>query len=288
MAQLGGAQREPSMEEILASIRRIIEDSDPVRRSDTAVQPVRPANDTVSSAAGPVSTPSIGKAGNDASVIAVDAFRAGPRSDETAAHQRESPATTSLRTQPAAEKAETRTAAERNIARMGISAMAKAEAGRSGAVGVRQADTSSVDDWRLGVSGPEFVESSESMDIDMDEVADAVLRDISSAQSVAAEISAPEPVAPPEPTQETTVAAGADEPARPSIVSEQIGRQVAASFSELSEALAARNRKNLDEMAEEMLRPMLRNWLDNNLPTLVERLVREEIERIARGAAASI
>ncbi|TGV63965.1 DUF2497 domain-containing protein, partial [Mesorhizobium sp. M00.F.Ca.ET.149.01.1.1] len=37
-------------------------------------------------------------------------------------------------------------------------------------------------------------------------------------------------------------------------------------------------------MAEEMLRPMLQDWLDNNLPTLVERLVREEIERVARGA----
>ncbi|MBZ9917266.1 DUF2497 domain-containing protein, partial [Mesorhizobium sp. BR1-1-7] len=30
--------------------------------------------------------------------------------------------------------------------------------------------------------------------------------------------------------------------------------------------------------------PMLQDWLDNNLPTLVERLVREEIERVARGA----
>ncbi|RUZ12587.1 DUF2497 domain-containing protein, partial [Mesorhizobium sp. M7A.F.Ca.CA.001.09.1.1] len=28
----------------------------------------------------------------------------------------------------------------------------------------------------------------------------------------------------------------------------------------------------------------LQDWLDNNLPTLVERLVREEIERVARGA----
>ncbi|TIO67154.1 MAG: DUF2497 domain-containing protein, partial [Mesorhizobium sp.] len=42
--------------------------------------------------------------------------------------------------------------------------------------------------------------------------------------------------------------------------------------------------KSFDEMAEEMLRPMLQDWLDNNLPTLVERLVREEIERVARGA----
>ena len=126
------------------------------------------------------------------------------------------------------------------------------------------------------------MESSENMDIDMDEVADAVLRDITSAQSVAGQVSAA--VASPEPTREATLA-GADELVRPSIVSEQIGRQVAASFSELSEALAARNRRNLDEMAEEMLRPMLQDWLDSNLPTLVERLVREEIERIARGSA---
>jgi cell pole-organizing protein PopZ len=32
-----------------------------------------------------------------------------------------------------------------------------------------------------------------------------------------------------------------------------------------------------------MLRPMLRVWLDDNLPTIVERLVRAEIERVARG-----
>ena len=31
------------------------------------------------------------------------------------------------------------------------------------------------------------------------------------------------------------------------------------------------------------LLPMLQEWLDDNLPTLVERLVREEIERVARG-----
>jgi len=37
-------------------------------------------------------------------------------------------------------------------------------------------------------------------------------------------------------------------------------------------------------MAAEMLRPMLQEWLEDNLPTLVERLVREEIERVARGS----
>jgi hypothetical protein len=71
---------------------------------------------------------------------------------------------------------------------------------------------------------------------------------------------------------------------RPAIVSEHTGRQVAAAFGELSDAFASRGKKSFDEMAEEMLRPMLQDWLDNNLPTLVERLVREEIERVARGA----
>jgi cell pole-organizing protein PopZ len=37
-------------------------------------------------------------------------------------------------------------------------------------------------------------------------------------------------------------------------------------------------------MAQEMIEPLLRDWMENNLPTLVERLVREEIERVARGA----
>jgi cell pole-organizing protein PopZ len=32
-----------------------------------------------------------------------------------------------------------------------------------------------------------------------------------------------------------------------------------------------------------MLRPMLKQWLDDNLPAVVERLVRAEIERVARG-----
>lgn len=40
---------------------------------------------------------------------------------------------------------------------------------------------------------------------------------------------------------------------------------------------------DLDAKTEAILRPMLREWLDENLPSMVERLVREEIERVARG-----
>lgn len=68
------------------------------------------------------------------------------------------------------------------------------------------------------------------------------------------------------------------------ILSAYTGRKVAAAFGELNEAFEASRRRSFDQVAEEMLRPMLQDWLDNNLPTLVERLVREEIERIARGA----
>lgn len=71
---------------------------------------------------------------------------------------------------------------------------------------------------------------------------------------------------------------------RQPILSDYPGRQVSASFEQLSDAYAASRRRSFDEMAEDMLRPMLQDWLDNNLPTLVERLVREEIERVARGA----
>ncbi len=67
------------------------------------------------------------------------------------------------------------------------------------------------------------------------------------------------------------------------IISEAASRQVAKSFEHLSVALAEERSTSVAQMTEEMVRPMLQDWLDNNLPTLVERLVREEIERVSRG-----
>ncbi|TBZ22415.1 PopZ family protein [Rhizobium leguminosarum] len=70
---------------------------------------------------------------------------------------------------------------------------------------------------------------------------------------------------------------------QPTLLSEGAGLQISRSFEELAAAIDGAERRSLDEIAEDMLRPMLREWLDDNLPTLVERLVREEIERVARG-----
>ncbi len=67
------------------------------------------------------------------------------------------------------------------------------------------------------------------------------------------------------------------------LLSAAAGAQIARSFSELAEVFDGVERRSIEDMAAGMLRPMLQDWLEDNLPTLVERLVREEIERVARG-----
>ncbi|MGL4405300.1 MAG: PopZ family protein, partial [Notoacmeibacter sp.] len=67
------------------------------------------------------------------------------------------------------------------------------------------------------------------------------------------------------------------------LVSQSPERRVAAAFDDLNAAFVNAKQLPVENMAETMLRPMLKDWLDNNLPNLVERLVREEISRIARG-----
>jgi cell pole-organizing protein PopZ len=49
-----------------------------------------------------------------------------------------------------------------------------------------------------------------------------------------------------------------------------------------AQAAQARDGRTLEEVVTELLRPMLKTWLDENLPELVERLVQAEIERVAR------
>lgn len=199
-------QREPSMEEILASIRRIIEDSDTVRAA---------ADEQV---AAPVEA-----LAPQPQKLEIEAFRAGLDDPEQ-------------------EAASATAEAENDIAEMpaDIPAFSSAQAMTQPAVTPAEV-----------ADGPE------------------------PASSPALSRPQEQPATPSEPAVESRPATA--------IVSDSTGRQVAAAFGELSEAFAASRRRSFDEMAQEMLRPMLQDWLDNNLPTLVERLVREEIERVARG-----
>ena len=57
-----------------------------------------------------------------------------------------------------------------------------------------------------------------------------------------------------------------------------------AAFGALSSSLVTStgDARTLEELVGELLKPMLKDWLDANLPSMVEEMVREEIERVAR------
>jgi cell pole-organizing protein PopZ len=71
----------------------------------------------------------------------------------------------------------------------------------------------------------------------------------------------------------------------PRLVSGAASDAVAASFARLASAPKREGSdRSLDELVRETLRPLLQAWLDENLPGLVERLVRAEIARVVGDA----
>jgi uncharacterized protein len=73
------------------------------------------------------------------------------------------------------------------------------------------------------------------------------------------------------------------EPAiEPPLLSDEADQAVSESFQVLSTSLAFQS-DEIEAMTREILRPMIKTWLDEHLPSLVERLVRAEIQRVARG-----
>jgi uncharacterized protein len=69
----------------------------------------------------------------------------------------------------------------------------------------------------------------------------------------------------------------------PSLISSATSAAVDSAFNSLAQTVLVQNARTLEDLVREMLRPMLKTWLDDNLPSLVERLVRAEIERVSRG-----
>ena len=72
------------------------------------------------------------------------------------------------------------------------------------------------------------------------------------------------------------------EPQQP-LMSAQTATVVNSAFNSLAQTVLSNNARTLEDLVKEMLRPMLRSWLDDNLPGLVEKIVRAEIERVSRG-----
>jgi cell pole-organizing protein PopZ len=67
------------------------------------------------------------------------------------------------------------------------------------------------------------------------------------------------------------------------LISRSTRAAVDSAFNSLAQTVLVQNARTLEDLVREMLRPMLKSWLDENLPGLVERLVRAEIERVSRG-----
>jgi cell pole-organizing protein PopZ len=290
MAQAGSAQREPTMEEILASIRRIIEDSDTGRKPGDEAEAGRPEVEAANSAAS-VYEPArrdAAPARGEGAVIEVDAFRAELRTPNPPEPRK--PVT--LAEVQAQIAADARKRAGGNLGASGPAAPAIEPLGESPQT-----------EARLETGRPEAPTAQTAAEAPAVQAASAASmpsqsggpvwerrEDIETAtrlesSSINESVSASEVFPGRNVVGENSPAATESNVARPAIISEQASRQVAAAFGELSEAFAARSKKTFDEMAEQMMRPMLQDWLDNNLPTLVERLVREEIERVARGAS---
>lgn len=74
-----------------------------------------------------------------------------------------------------------------------------------------------------------------------------------------------------------------EQPASEPLLSPAADAIVNSAFGNLASTVLAGNSRTLEDLVKDMLRPMLKQWLDTNLPPLVERLVRDEIERVSRG-----
>ena len=266
MVPAGSAQREPSMEEILASIRRIIEDNDSGKKPVDIEAAQQEPNDEASAG----------------TVIEVDAFRAELRAPTAV----ENPAP---RVEPAERKPVTLAEVQAQIAsevrftpppRWTPETTPRPEP----AALVEATPKAEVQPARFADTAPAALAETAAAPATAAPRMAAVAEPVVQAEVAdAPAVDVPKPAAMNVATF-SRPAVNEAPTAKPAILSERTERQVAAAFGELSEAFAARSKKTFDEMAEEMMRPMLQDWLDNNLPVLVERLVREEIERVARGA----
>jgi len=109
----------------------------------------------------------------------------------------------------------------------------------------------------------------------------------------------PEPVEPaPVAAESVAPVAATPEPevSLEDLVSSTARSSSAAAFAQLAQAVNEKeielaptpepvsiSGKSLDAMVAEMIRPMLKEWLDQNLPAIVERMVQKEIKRMTSG-----
>lgn len=92
-----------------------------------------------------------------------------------------------------------------------------------------------------------------------------------------------------------TVVEGSGEEPRPDLITEETETASAAAFAALAESIAElreqneeRGGKTIEQAVKEIMRPMIKDWLDANLSGIVERLVQREIERMSRQGETAV
>jgi uncharacterized protein len=70
----------------------------------------------------------------------------------------------------------------------------------------------------------------------------------------------------------------------PGLVSDPAAQQAAGALGKLIGSLTLSSDSTVEGLVKDLLRPMLKEWLDANLPQIVESVVQKEVERIRRMA----
>lgn len=233
MSQPAKAQ-EPSMEEILASIRRIIADDD----TGKAAKPVAVAHEPA-----PVASPPQGPASEAAPPPAPVVSPSEP------------PAATNRR--------------EVDAMLASLNAVSVEEAVKDDVLELTESMTAPA-------PGTEPVLPSFQT---IDGQSDVVFADLpANPEPARAQVAAP-----PEPVTSTPTPSN-QLPSEPSpLLSNATAAAVDSAFNSLAQTVLVQNARTLEDLVREMLRPLLKSWLDDNLPSIVERTVRTEIERVSRG-----
>jgi cell pole-organizing protein PopZ len=96
-----------------------------------------------------------------------------------------------------------------------------------------------------------------------------------------------------QPKQEKTAVEMKSAATRGELLSATAASAASGAFAKLSQAfqrtpaeesVADDAGRTVEQFVEDMIRPLLKDWLDENLPTIVDRLVEKEIQKIARRA----
>jgi hypothetical protein len=232
-----GANAEPSMEEILASIRQIISDDEPQEEAGETAQASEPA------AEAELETDSAD--GEDISEADLDALFADPAPAETDEAQPDPMAEVDGEMEIDFAEAEPEVEPEPEV----------------------EASAPEEEDV-LDLSSLPEIAADEPFDPPSDLGFDEVPAEPEPEPEPVMEVEEPEPVA--------------AAPERASLLSREADSAVSSAFADLASTMLSGNARTLEDLVQDMLRPMLKSWLDENLPTMVEKMVREEIERVAR------